>query len=159
VDRRRALTRGGTLAALALLALYVLLGGDLDLPGGGGDSTTSSTTTPTVAAPVPTTETQQEEQPSGDARISEREAAAISAVLAKIESGESLPYEQDGTTFSNREGLLPEQPAGHYKEYTVETPGSDDRGARRLVIGAGGETYYTNDHYRSFTRIDPEDYK
>ena len=89
---------------------------------------------------------------------SQTEDAAIADVLAAIESGEPLPYSEDGQTFQNREGLLPAQPIGYYAEYTVETPGSPDRGARRLVIGDGGETYYTDDHYASFTQIDPSDY-
>ena len=89
---------------------------------------------------------------------SSEEDAAIAEVLAAIESGEPLPYAEDGQTFQNREGLLPSQPIGYYSEYTVETPGSPDRGARRLVIGEGGETYYTNDHYASFTLIDPVDH-
>jgi len=83
---------------------------------------------------------------------------AIAVVLQAIENGEQLPYAEDGQTFQNREGLLPPQPIGYYREYTVETPGSPDRGARRLVIGDGGETYYTDDHYASFTQIDPADY-
>ena len=86
------------------------------------------------------------------------ESAAIAAVLEAIESGRPLPYEEDGQTFQNREGLLPSQPLGYYREYTVETPGSPDRGARRLVIGDGGETYYTDDHYASFVEIDPDEY-
>ena len=89
---------------------------------------------------------------------SSEEGVAIAEVLAAIESGEPLPYAEDGQTFQNREGLLPSQPIGYYREYTVETPGSPDRGARRLVVGDGGETYYTDDHYASFTRIDPADY-
>ena len=96
----------------------------------------------------------EEDSPSS----SSSESEAISEVLAAIESGEPLPYEEDGQTFQNREGLLPSQPLGYYSEYTVETPGSPDRGARRLVIGDGGETYYTDDHYASFTQIDPADY-
>ena len=97
------------------------------------------------------------ETPSAET-FSAEEDAGIAAVLAAVESGEPLPYEEDGQTFQNREGLLPAQPLGYYSEYTVETPGSPDRGARRLVIGDGGETYYTADHYASFTRIDPEDF-
>ena len=93
-----------------------------------------------------------------DASTDESERAAIADVLADIESGGPLPYEEDGQTFQNREGLLPAKPLGYYREYTVETPGSPDRGARRLVIGERDETYYTDDHYGSFTRIDPEDY-
>lgn len=73
--------------------------------------------------------------------------------LRLIEAGGPYPYDQDGVTFENREGLLPEHPVGYYREFTVQTPGSDDRGARRIVVGDGGEWYYTDDHYDSFARI------
>jgi ribonuclease T1 len=96
--------------------------------------------------------------PAATVAASTEEDAAIAEVLAAIEAGEPLPYSEDGQTFQNREGLLPDQPLGYYREYTVATPGSPDRGARRLVIGEGGETYYTDDHYASFTRIDPAEY-
>jgi hypothetical protein len=46
----------------------------------------------------------------------------------------------------------------YYREYTVNTPGAKDRGARRIVRGKGGETYYTDDHYRNFIQIDPRKY-
>ncbi|PRX47238.1 ribonuclease [Prauserella shujinwangii] len=73
-----------------------------------------------------------------------------------IEQGGPFPYPgKDGTTFGNREKLLPEKPAGYYREYTVVTPGSADRGARRLVTGNGRELYYTADHYASFVVVDP----
>ncbi len=74
--------------------------------------------------------------------------------LALIDAGGPFPHDRDGVTFENREGLLPDHPEGYYAEYTVETPGSDDRGARRIVVGDGGELYYTQDHYASFGRID-----
>lgn len=74
--------------------------------------------------------------------------------LAMIDAGGPFPHDRDGVTFENREGLLPDHPEGYYAEYTVETPGSDDRGARRIVVGDGGELYYTQDHYASFGRID-----
>ena len=73
--------------------------------------------------------------------------------LALIERGGPFPHRQDGETFQNREGLLPSRRAGDYKEYTVDTPGSDDRGARRIIAGAGGERYWTDDHYDSFAWI------
>ncbi len=96
----------------------------------------------------------------GDSQdLAGEESAAIAEVLAAVESGAPLPYEEDGGVFQNREGLLPDQALGYYREYTVETPGSPDRGARRLVIGEGGEAYYTDDHYASFEEIDPEDYR
>ncbi|MEV0323834.1 ribonuclease [Streptomyces sp. NPDC050658] len=75
--------------------------------------------------------------------------------LDLIEAGGPYPYPQDGTVFQNREGLLPSQSSGYYHEYTVKTPGSDDRGARRVVTGeASQEDYYTADHYESFDLVD-----
>jgi len=73
--------------------------------------------------------------------------------LRLIERGGPFPYRKDGTVFGNRERLLPPNPRGYYREYTVPTPGSRDRGARRIVAGEQGERYYTADHYRSFKRI------
>ncbi|MEU5463738.1 ribonuclease domain-containing protein [Streptomyces althioticus] len=73
--------------------------------------------------------------------------------LRLIDEGGPFPYERDGSVFGNFEGLLPRRERGYYREYTVPTPGSDDRGARRLVTGRNGETYYTDDHYASFTAV------
>jgi ribonuclease T1 len=76
--------------------------------------------------------------------------------LELIQRGGPFRYRQDGTTFHNRERLLPIKPQGYYREYTVPTPGSQDRGARRFVTGGDPPEvyYYTEDHYRSFRRID-----
>ncbi len=75
--------------------------------------------------------------------------------LDLIEKGGPYPYPQDGGVFSNREGVLPQQSSGYYHEYTVETPGSPDRGARRIVTGEQtDEDYYTSDHYASFDLVD-----
>ena len=52
-----------------------------------------------------------------------------------ILNGGPFRYEKDGSVFGNRERLLPQEQRGHYREYTVETPGSRDRGARRIVCG------------------------
>ncbi|WP_189876956.1 ribonuclease domain-containing protein [Streptomyces bluensis] len=74
--------------------------------------------------------------------------------LDLIESGGPFPYPQDGTVFQNREGILPSQSSGYYHEYTVKTPGSSTRGARRIVTGQKTqEDYYTADHYASFALI------
>ena len=121
----------------------------LALFAGCGDGDETSTPDTLVATGASTTE----------AVFTGEEAEAIGAVLTAIEQGDPLPYDEDGSTFQNREGLLPDEPLGYYREYTVETPNSPDRGARRLVIGEGGEIYYTYDHYASFERIDPEDYR
>ncbi|MGE5616774.1 MAG: ribonuclease domain-containing protein, partial [Bacillota bacterium] len=55
--------------------------------------------------------------------------------------------------FGNREGQLPRQKRGYYREYTVKTPGVRTRGARRIIAGGRGELYYTDDHYNHFRRI------
>ena len=73
--------------------------------------------------------------------------------LALIKNNGPFPYPQDGKTFGNREKRLPLRAQGYYREYTVKTPASKDRGARRIIAGNGGEFYYTEDHYRSFSRI------
>lgn len=79
-------------------------------------------------------------------------------VMGQIAAGGPFRYEKDGTVFFNREGLLPRQKRGYYREYTVPTPGLSHRGARRIVCGgeqprAPDACYYTEDHYASFRRI------
>ena len=74
--------------------------------------------------------------------------------VALIRKGGPFPYERDGAVFGNFEKLLPVKARGHYREYTVRTPGAKSRGARRIVAGKGGELYYTDDHYNSFSRIE-----
>lgn len=73
--------------------------------------------------------------------------------LVLIDAGGPFPYDKDGSTFGNREALLPSEPNGYYAEYTVDKPGEDDRGPWRLVTGSGGEVYWTEDHYASFWRV------
>ncbi|PSM44053.1 ribonuclease N [Streptomyces dioscori] len=73
--------------------------------------------------------------------------------LALVDKGGPFSYAQDGAAFSNFEHRLPHRPRGYYREYTVETPGARDRGARRIVAGQGGEIYYTDDHYKTFQAV------
>ena len=94
-------------------------------------------------------------------------AAALSTLPAEaqktqglIRAGGPFPYSKDGVVFGNREQLLPRRERGFYREYTVPTPGSRDRGARRIVCGGQRPTlpeacYYTADHYASFKLIAP----
>ena len=76
-----------------------------------------------------------------------------------IQQGGPFPFEKDGAIFGNRERILPLQKRGYYREYTVKTPGSRDRGAQRIVCGgpatAPETCYYTANHYASFRTIVP----
>jgi ribonuclease T1 len=97
---------------------------------------------------------------SGDAVALATLPPEAQATHRLILSGGPFPYRKDGTVFGNRERLLPLKARGHYREYTVKTPGSRDRGARRIVCGGLPPTqpeacYYTADHYASFRRIAP----
>jgi ribonuclease T1 len=78
-------------------------------------------------------------------------------VLALIRNGGPFRYDRDGVVFGNREHLLPAERKGYYHEYTVHTPGSNNRGARRIICGGPAQRpdacFYTSDHYRSFKRI------
>lgn len=75
----------------------------------------------------------------------------------RIRAGGPFRFDKDGTVFGNRERLLPAEKRGYYREYTVATPGSRDRGARRIVCGGPPRNphacWYTADHYASFRKI------
>ena len=74
--------------------------------------------------------------------------------LTAIRAGGPFPYPRnDGVAFENRERILPAKAKGYYREYTVATPGSPDRGPRRIITGQDGASFYTGDHYASFQRI------
>ena len=107
------------------------------------------TATPTPRAPAA--------QPTPDDGFPTIDFARLPAeareTIGLIDRGGPFPYDRDGITFGNRERLLPLKPDGYYREYTVITPGSNDRGARRIVAGQAGELYYTDDHYESFRRV------
>lgn len=75
-----------------------------------------------------------------------------------ILAGGPFAHRQDGVVFGNRERILPARPRGYYHEYTVATPGSRDRGARRMVCGGNPPNrpdicFYTDDHYASFKQL------
>ncbi|MDT0442169.1 ribonuclease domain-containing protein [Streptomyces johnsoniae] len=136
---RRTLRTG----ALGALVAGLLIGGQAPATAA---TPTSPALTPTATAELPLA--------YGDICHSDLPAQAYDT-LDLIAQGGPYPHPQDGGTFYNREGLLPSQPTGYYHEYTVETPGSDDRGARRIVTGDSyEEDYYTSDHYASFDLID-----
>ncbi|MBI5882845.1 MAG: hypothetical protein HZB91_07060 [Elusimicrobia bacterium] len=95
----------------------------------------------------------------------------VRTILKLVEDvyyGRPLQYPKDGTVFQNKEGRLPPQPKGYYREYTVMppkgspseitvgdrvfriAPANGTRGAERLIIGGGALAYYTPDHYKTF---------
>ena len=150
------------ISAITILAAIVF--GVIKLTATSSETTTSrtsstSTTRSTAAAGDARPETTSTTRAAAT-RASNLPAVFVAAlpdqaveVLGLIETEGPFPYRQDGGVFQNREGILPSREAGYYREYTVETPGSEDRGARRIIVGAGGERYYTDDHYDSFREI------
>jgi ribonuclease T1 len=126
---------------------------------------TTSTDGPTAAAP-PAAYSSPSTGSGRDPSAGSGDAAGLPVVdlaglpveaqrtVALIDRGGPFPYGKDGAVFGNRERLLPVQRSGYYREYTVPTPGSDDRGARRVIAGdAGRQLFYTADHYASFVRV------
>lgn len=157
MPRSRTRLSGG--AALALVVVLVLAlwwvgrSGGEDASGGAGATSTSSSTASTASrtsASAPTSASGLDTVAVADLP---REARTT---LALIEAGGPFPYERDGVVFQNREGILPAQPRGWYHEYTVRTPGEDDRGARRIVTGRDGTAYWSADHYASFAVIEED---
>ncbi|CAB3704843.1 hypothetical protein LMG22037_03707 [Paraburkholderia phenoliruptrix] len=95
-------------------------------------------------------------QAEGTVTVAQLPREAVNT-LNLIAAGGPYPYEKDGVVFGNRERLLPPNRRGYYHEYTVPTPRSRNRGARRIVCGGPlkrtDNCYYSDDHYTSFNRI------
>lgn len=137
-----------TVALLGLIALVVVGWFVKDDVAGSG---APSTSTPPPAS--------QSAVPGASSKLDVQALSKLPAEAAKtwklIEAKGPFPYPRnDGVTFENREKRLPQQKSGYYKEYTVPTPGSPDRGARRLVTGSEKEVFYTGDHYSTFVVVD-----
>jgi ribonuclease T1 len=148
----------GGLIGLLLLTLLLFLGACGSGSGADNASDKAGESIDAVAG-------QQEEQPQPTEVPSVGPVSGLPVILwdelppeaqetiQLIDQGGPFPYDKDGSTFGNREEVLPDRPHGYYKEYTVITPGSSNRGARRIVGGADGELYYTDDHYDSFREV------
>ena len=131
------MSRRGRFPALLLVAVVVLAGLFLLVDHRGGDGAPASGRDRCDLAGLP---------------------VQADRTVQEIKTGGPFPYRQDGVVFDNREGRLPQEPHGWYHEYTVVTPGSDDRGERRIIAGGRDETspevlYYTADHYASFCLV------
>lgn len=112
----------------------------------------SATTQPAATPPIVAPADQPESQAASSGQLPAFLPPEAHHTLALIASGGPFPHRQDGVVFGNYEHLLPAKPRGYYHEYTVETPGAHDRGARRIITGGNPPDvyYYTGDHYRSF---------
>jgi len=126
------------MTALALVVLLIVL--------------LSPAATPnTASAPTPSPR-----DPEPGLVLVEVESLPVQArqTISLIERGGPYPYAKDGAVFGNRERRLPRRPNGFYREYTVPSPGEDDRGPRRIVTGDHDrQFFYTGDHYASFVRV------
>lgn len=119
-------------------------------PGSGAITASPQVDPPTPTANAPPVATRASDLPTIAYADLPGEAHAT---IRLIDQDGPFPFDRDGITFQNRERLLPLHPQGYYREYTVITPGERTRGARRIVTGAGGEMFYTEDHYDSFREI------
>jgi ribonuclease T1 len=151
----------GLLLALVMAAVVWWTQGDGASPGTGAEpSSPTQTQSPTHDYTETNTPVTDPTQQSGTDPVSGLPLVQLAALPPEaagtvdlIDAGGPFPEDEGGGTFENREELLPDEPRGYYAEYTVPTPGADDRGARRIVAGDDGELYWTGDHYRSFERI------
>lgn len=128
---------------------FVVLGACVLLAGCAGEVSPSLTTPPGT--------------PSNGIQTCGKLPAQAWDTVARVEHGGPYPYpDNDDKRFGNYEGALPKQKSGYYREYTVDTPGVNHRGARRLVTGGGSdgsvdEWFYTGDHYETFCEISKQD--
>lgn len=133
------------LLALIVLIAALAIGYTIKALNDGGSGDKPGTTTSATVSP---------HAGSGAVPLSSLPPQAAGTV-ALIEKGGPFPYPRnDGVVFHNAGSVLPKHPDGWYHEYTVPTPGSSTRGARRIITGKDGTFYYTGDHYAHFVVVD-----
>ncbi len=143
------------LLALALLVALLVIGYVVRAvdPGSAGPGGGSGTPGNSASSAFPSSGARTSSTTAGVALSSLPSQVADTVRL--IRAGGPFPYPRnDGVTFHNNERTLPRRSDGFYREYTVPTPGSPDRGPRRVVTGRDGQLYYTANHYASFRLID-----
>lgn len=120
--------------------------------------------TVSTASPAAPTEPKDEvslseaalQAPEGMEVVEERRLPeSVGYTIDLIESGHRFHRRRNGITFENREGLLPKQPEGYYKEWTVRERGQTGRKKARIVAGQAGELFFTTNHYKSFRWVVP----
>ncbi|MFF1906087.1 ribonuclease domain-containing protein [Kitasatospora sp. NPDC058218] len=155
------------ICAVAAIAGYLLSDDGTGRPKAAATSSVASagvtTTSPKPSAPRPSPPAGTTPAPAGGWVPTDPALADVCRTglpgqaldtLGLIAKGGPYPYRSDGIVFENRENRLPRKASGYYHEFTVVTPGSGDRGARRVVTGSTGEQYWTADHYATFQEID-----
>lgn len=84
--------------------------------------------------------------------ITKREAERLGwkrkGTLDEVAPGKSI----GGDRYGNYEGRLPQKEGRSWKECDIGYQGGS-RDARRIVYSNDGLIYYTDDHYKSFTRL------
>ena len=86
----------------------------------------------------------------------------LKPTIDRINSCQPFPHRNDGEIFNNYPlpdrtvPELPVRPHGCYREFVHHTPGIAGPGPRRIVVGQGGEWYYTPNHYEKFIPLNPE---
>ena len=58
-----------------------------------------------------------------------------------------------GSSFGNKEGLLPDKEGRRWTECDINTLGKSSRWAERIVFSNDGLIFYTDDHYESFEQL------
>ena len=142
-------------ATVAFVSLMLALGEEeRTITLGGDDPSPSAPAVPDAGDAGDDVESGDTDPESGLPWILEDDLPVFAqGTLALIDQGGPYPFDRDGITFENREGILPDESRGYYAEYTVLEPGSTDRGPLRIVTGENGEFYWTEDHYDSFERV------
>jgi ribonuclease T1 len=144
----------GGFALVAFVSLMLALGSEpRTITIGRHDPATSTAAEPSGVAPVEVETGDLDPETSLPWVLEDDLPVFAQGTLALIDQGGPFPFDRDGVTFENREGILPDRETGYYREYTVLEPGSTDRGPLRIVTGEGGEFFWTEDHYETFARI------
>jgi guanyl-specific ribonuclease Sa len=83
----------------------------------------------------------------------------VTETLDRVRSNSRLPHNNDGSVYHSKlddPPLLPDAPDGYYREFVHWPFDLDEQpygmrfpGPMRIIIGAGGEVYFSGDHYVS----------
>jgi ribonuclease T1 len=156
-------TRNSSLVVIVLIVAAIFFRDQINLEqllGGGTTVPTQTSTTSTQPRPSEQAQSSDDSLVMRDVKIYDLDGDLayegdmdLAPVFDRIERGERDSHDNDGSTFGNREGLLPKKERGYYTEYVVRTPGLRGVGPQRLVLGENGEAYYTSDHYESFVQV------